>query len=80
MPRSEIAELHGNCFAERCKKCKTEYVRDFEMDTVRYLGLLVETLESGVRIDSLAVLDLQTNTVRPGHPSALHQLWTSRTS
>ncbi len=34
VPRSELAELHGNCFAERCKKCKTEYVRDFEMDTV----------------------------------------------
>lgn len=34
VPRSQIAELHGNCFAERCKKCKKEYVRDFEMDTV----------------------------------------------
>lgn len=38
MPRSELAELHGNCFAERCKKCKTEYVRDFEMDTVSQEG------------------------------------------
>jgi hypothetical protein len=38
VPRSELAELHGNCFAERCKKCKTEYVRDFEMDTVSQEG------------------------------------------
>jgi hypothetical protein len=39
VPRSQLAELHGNCFAERCKKCKTEYVRDFEMDTVRTVML-----------------------------------------
>jgi NAD-dependent SIR2 family protein deacetylase len=39
VPRSQLAELHGNCFAERCKKCKTEYVRDFEMDTVRTMML-----------------------------------------
>ncbi|KAF6263087.1 SIR2-family protein HDAC1 [Scenedesmus sp. NREL 46B-D3] len=36
VPRSQLAELHGNCFAERCKKCKAEYVRDFEMDTVGF--------------------------------------------
>lgn len=34
VPRQHLAELHGNCFAERCKKCKQEYVRDFEMETV----------------------------------------------
>ena len=34
IPRSHLAELHGNCFAERCSKCKQEYVRDFEMETV----------------------------------------------
>lgn len=34
VPRDKLAELHGNCFAERCKKCGTEYVRDFEMDSV----------------------------------------------
>jgi len=39
VPRSQLAELHGNCFAERCKKCKSEYVRDFEMDTVSALTL-----------------------------------------
>jgi mono-ADP-ribosyltransferase sirtuin 6 len=34
VPREQLAELHGNCFAERCRKCGAEYVRDFEMDTV----------------------------------------------
>ena len=34
IPRSQLAELHGNCFAERCTKCKQEYIRDFEMETV----------------------------------------------
>ena len=34
IPRSQLAELHGNCFAERCTKCKREYIRDFEMETV----------------------------------------------
>eukprot|EP00877_Chromochloris_zofingiensis_P004606 jgi/Chrzof1/14146/Cz08g26220.t1 len=36
VPRQHLAELHGNCFAERCKKCKQEYVRDFEMETVGF--------------------------------------------
>jgi len=35
-PRAQIAELHGNCFAERCERCETEYVRDFEMQTVGF--------------------------------------------
>ena len=35
IPRAKLAELHGNCFAERCSKCSQEYVRDFEMETVR---------------------------------------------
>ncbi len=34
VPRSKIAELHGNCFAERCPRCKKEYIRDFEIETV----------------------------------------------
>ena len=34
VPRSQLAELHGNCFAERCPKCKKEYIRDFEIETV----------------------------------------------
>jgi hypothetical protein len=37
VPRSQLAELHGNCFAERCPRCRTEYIRDFEMLTVRRL-------------------------------------------
>lgn len=36
IPRSQLAELHGNCFAERCTKCKREYIRDFEMETVGF--------------------------------------------
>ncbi|GMH35465.1 hypothetical protein BSKO_03333 [Bryopsis sp. KO-2023] len=36
IPRDKIAELHGNCFAERCSKCKKEYIRDFEMKTVGF--------------------------------------------
>ena len=35
VPRDKLAELHGNCFAERCPSCKKEYVRDFEIETVR---------------------------------------------
>ena len=33
-PRAAIAELHGNCFAERCEQCGAERVRDFEQATV----------------------------------------------
>ena len=40
LPRDRLAELHGNCFAERCGRCDREYVRDFEMETVgfKYTG------------------------------------------
>lgn len=40
LPRSRLAELHGNCFSERCGRCDREYVRDFEMETVgfKYTG------------------------------------------
>ena len=34
IPRGQLAELHGKCFAERCSKCSTEYIRDFELTTV----------------------------------------------
>lgn len=34
IPRSKLAELHGNCFAERCSRCRQEYIRDFEVETV----------------------------------------------
>jgi NAD-dependent SIR2 family protein deacetylase len=33
-PRDALAELHGNCFAERCEQCGAERVRDFEQATV----------------------------------------------
>lgn len=36
IPRDRIAELHGNCFAERCHSCGTEYIRDFEVETVGF--------------------------------------------
>ncbi|KAL4445407.1 hypothetical protein ABPG77_011232 [Micractinium sp. CCAP 211/92] len=36
IPRERIAELHGNCFAERCHSCGTEYIRDFEVETVGF--------------------------------------------
>lgn len=35
VPRDQLAELHGNIFCEKCPKCKKEYIRDFELDTVR---------------------------------------------
>lgn len=38
VPRHKIAELHGNCFSERCSntKCKLEYIREFEVETVGF--------------------------------------------
>lgn len=35
--RERLAELHGSCFVEKCSRsrCGREYVRDFELDTVR---------------------------------------------
>ena len=36
IPRDELAELHGNCFAERCEDCGAEYVRDFEVESVGF--------------------------------------------
>ena len=40
VPRTQLAELHGNCFAERCPKCRKEYIRDFEIETVRLFLLI----------------------------------------
>lgn len=34
VPRDKLSELHGNVFLEACPKCGTEYVRDFELETV----------------------------------------------
>jgi len=36
VPRHKLAELHGNCFSERCCVCGREYIRDFEMETVGF--------------------------------------------
>eukprot|EP01026_Neomeris_dumetosa_P013978 TRINITY_DN14989_c0_g1_i5.p1 TRINITY_DN14989_c0_g1~~TRINITY_DN14989_c0_g1_i5.p1 ORF type:complete len:461 (+),score=68.86 TRINITY_DN14989_c0_g1_i5:89-1471(+) len=36
IPRQYLAELHGNCFAERCPKCNFEYIRTFEQETVGF--------------------------------------------
>lgn len=33
--RDRLAELHGSCFVENCGRCRREYVREFELDTVR---------------------------------------------
>ena len=47
IPRDEVGELHGNCFAERCEKCNCEYFRDFEMESVgfKYTGRLCHKKE-----------------------------------
>lgn len=36
IPESQLAEVHGNCFMERCPSCGTYYMRDFEMVTVGF--------------------------------------------
>jgi len=36
LAREKLCELHGNVFAERCERCGSEYVRDFEMKTVGF--------------------------------------------
>ncbi|KAJ3677535.1 hypothetical protein LUZ60_003259 [Juncus effusus] len=34
IPRDKLSELHGNSFRELCSSCGTEYVRDFEIETI----------------------------------------------
>ncbi|XP_071730063.1 NAD-dependent protein deacetylase SRT1-like [Rutidosis leptorrhynchoides] len=34
IPRHKLSELHGNSFREVCPSCGTEYLRDFEVETV----------------------------------------------
>ncbi|CAL5403327.1 unnamed protein product [Camellia sinensis] len=34
IPREKLAELHGNSFREICSKCRVEYLRDFEVETI----------------------------------------------
>lgn len=36
LDREKLAELHGNCFSERCEECKKVHLRDFEMKTVGF--------------------------------------------
>lgn len=71
IPRDKLAELHGNCFAERCKKCRKEYVRDFEVETVgfKYTGRMCTVPGCGGKLhdhvldweDALPVDELQTS-------------------
>ena len=46
VPRGQLAELHGNCFVERCERCRREYVRDWEVETVRPRVLGVMSLST----------------------------------
>ncbi len=48
VPRDQIAELHGNCFSERCPRCKKEYIRDFEIETV--ISLVSEGLSISINL------------------------------
>ncbi|KAI3708188.1 hypothetical protein L2E82_37320 [Cichorium intybus] len=34
IPRQKLSELHGNSFREVCPSCGTEYLRDFEVETI----------------------------------------------
>ncbi|KAJ7523565.1 hypothetical protein O6H91_18G054200 [Diphasiastrum complanatum] len=34
VPRAQLAELHGNCFMEKCPSCRKEYLRDTEVETI----------------------------------------------
>ncbi|KAJ9182523.1 hypothetical protein P3X46_006509 [Hevea brasiliensis] len=34
IPREKLAELHGNSFMEACPSCGSEYLRDFEVETI----------------------------------------------
>ncbi|KAI3702660.1 hypothetical protein L6452_28408 [Arctium lappa] len=34
IPRDKLSELHGNSFREVCPSCGTEYLRDFEVETI----------------------------------------------
>ena len=36
VPPDKLAEVHGNCFMERCPSCNTYYLRDFEMPSVGF--------------------------------------------
>ncbi|KFM26008.1 3-isopropylmalate dehydratase [Auxenochlorella protothecoides] len=36
-PAAALAELHGNCFLERCSTCGATFTRDFEVETVGFM-------------------------------------------
>ena len=36
LPRSKLSILHGDCFVEKCERCKLEYVRDFDVGGVSF--------------------------------------------
>jgi NAD-dependent SIR2 family protein deacetylase len=36
IPAAQLAEVHGNCFMERCPSCNMYYLRDFEMTTIGF--------------------------------------------
>lgn len=36
VPRDRLAELHGNCFIETCRRCGAEFERAFEVGTVGF--------------------------------------------
>ncbi len=40
VPPEKLSEVHGDCFVEKCHRCKKSYHRDFEMKTVgfKYTG------------------------------------------
>jgi NAD-dependent SIR2 family protein deacetylase len=75
-PRGQLAELHGNCFAERCETCSAESVRDFEQATVvrasraaRSSMIRELTPATGLQAHRAAVRRLRRAHPRPG---ALH--------
>ncbi|CAG9330416.1 unnamed protein product [Blepharisma stoltei] len=45
---SKLAELHGNIYVEKCKTCKKEYLRDYEVRTNGH----VHSHETGNRCDN----------------------------
>jgi NAD+-dependent protein deacetylase sirtuin 6 len=36
LPADKLAEVHGNCFLEKCPNCGSVFVRDFEAATVGF--------------------------------------------
>lgn len=51
VPRAQLAELHGNCFSEKCLRCRTQYYRDFEVETVGFRPTGRRCTQPGCRND-----------------------------